>query len=104
MSKNIPATAGAAGLIPYLSARKRHEAMDTWFVLSGGMERLVHVTDKSDENYLEVLKIWAKGLPRVASVEHNPGAGMEALLDRLDKGESAEVINGEYTEVKDAPA
>lgn len=98
-----PPMMNAAGMIPFMSARKRHEAMDTWFVLSGGIERLVHVTDKSDENYLEVLRIWAKGLPKMASTEHTAGAGMEDLLAKLDKGEHAPVINGEYTEVTDAP-
>lgn len=92
---------GHSGLVPYLSARKRHQDMDVWFELSGGVQRLVHITDKSDENYLQVLKVWAKGLPRVAGVEHTAESSIEDLIEARDKAMG--VIEGECTEIKDAP-
>jgi hypothetical protein len=45
-----------------------------------------------------ITKVWAKGLPRAVSNEHNVGAGVEDLLDQLDRADKAKVINGELVD------
>lgn len=105
MSKNLPATTGpAGGLVPFMSARRRHEICDIVFENLGGTQRLEHEANRDHESYWKFMGLWAKGLPRAVSQQHTADAGVEDLLDRLDKATNAKVINGDYTEVEDEPA
>jgi hypothetical protein len=54
---------------------------------------------KSDENYLEFVKLWGKGTARSTNVEVSASEGVEALLEKLDRAENASIINGEAVEV-----
>lgn len=104
MSKNLPAMAGpAGGLVPFMSARRRHEICDIVFENLGGSQRLEHEANRDPDSYWKFMGLWSKGLPRAVSTQHEAGSGLESLLDRLDKGESAKVINADFTEVEDAP-
>jgi hypothetical protein len=50
---------------------------------------------------------WAFGpraCPARSAVQHSADAGVEDLLDRLDKAANAKVINGDFTEVEDESA
>jgi hypothetical protein len=85
-----------------MSARRRHEIMDTVFEMTGGVERLVHQVNKDDASYWEFLKLWGKGLPRVAAVEHGATVGVETLLeklDELDRSDNAKVIEGNVIDI-----
>lgn len=88
--------------MPHMSARRRHEIMDTVFEMIGGVERLAHQVDKNDESYWEFMKLWGKGLPRAVATEHSTSANVENLLDKLDaldRSDKATIINGEATEI-----
>jgi len=90
-------------MVPFMSARRRHEIADIVFENLGGTERLTHEADKSSEAYWEFIKsVWAKGLPKALSTEHNVSDGVESLLDKLDlleRSENAVVI--EATDAED---
>lgn len=81
-----------------MSARLRTETIDALFVASGGFERALDWINKSDENYAEFFKMWARGAVRSTNVELGVDDSVEALLARLDAGEHARVINGEAEE------
>jgi hypothetical protein len=105
MSKNLPAMAGpAGGLVPFMSARRRHEICDIVFENLGGTQRLEHEANRDQESYWKFMGLWSKGLPRAVANQHSADSGMESLLDRLEKGENAKIINADYTEVDDEPA
>jgi hypothetical protein len=84
-------------MLPHMSARRRHEILDTAFEMCGGVERLVHETNRNPESYWEMMKLWGKGLPRAVATEHSVGADVENLLDKLDRAENAKVISGTAT-------
>jgi hypothetical protein len=92
----------SGNMVPFLSARRRHEIMDTAFELTGGVQRLVHEMNRDTEGYWKGMSLWSKGLPRAATTEHTAGTGVEDLLDRLDRADKAKTINGDFTEVPDA--
>jgi hypothetical protein len=103
MSKNLPPMTGpAGGLVPFMSARRRHEICDIVFENLGGPARLEHEANRDPDSYWKFMGLWSKGLPRAVAQQHSADSGLESLLD-VDKGDSAKVINGEFTEV-DAPA
>ena len=107
MSKwnHLPIAVPGCGLLPHISARLRTEIIDAVFVETGGPERLAGWANKSDENYGEFIKIWARGAARHSNVEVNAGEGIEKLLERLDerdRQEGAKVINAEAREISDA--
>lgn len=103
MTKNLPPTVGpAGGLVPFLSARRRHEICDIVFENLGGTQRLEHEANRDSDSFWKFMGLWSKGLPRALSTQHSADAGLEALLDKLDKGENAKVINGDFVEVEDA--
>lgn len=83
----LPTSLPGGELMPYLSAKRRHQVCDVVFDMLGGVERLHAEADKSSEAYWEFMKMWSKGLPRVAHAEVNAGEGFEALLDKLDAAE-----------------
>jgi hypothetical protein len=89
-------------MLPYMSSRRRHEVMDVAFEMTGGVERLAHEMNRSTEGYWEGMKLWAKGLPRIANTEVSVSEGVESLLDKLDQAEREKTIDGAY-EVLDAP-
>lgn len=87
-------------MLPHMSSRRRHEICDVVFEMAGGVDRLAHVVNKSDENFMDFVKnIWAKGLPRAVAMEHNVSEGVEALLEKLDAAERAQTIDGVATEL-----
>lgn len=95
---NLPVQMPGGTLMPHMSARLRTEMIDALFVGAGGYEKALAWVEKSDDNYGEFLKIWAKGAVRSSNVEVGVSEGVEALLDKLDqaaRAENAKVINGE---------
>lgn len=95
----LPLVLPGGQLMPHMSARRRHEIMDTVFEMTGGVERLVHEVNRDRESYWDFMKLWGKGLPRAVATEHSTTPDVENLLDKLDRMENAKVINGEATEV-----
>jgi len=96
----LPAISSLGELLPSMSSRRRHEIVDLAFEMGGGVERLAHCINKSDDTFMDFVKsVWSKGLPRAVAVEHSVSDSVDALLDRLDAGEHADVIEGEATEV-----
>lgn len=101
----LPMTTGAGLMVPFMSARRRHEICDIVFEQLGGVERLAHEAGKDSDAYWQFMtKLWGKGLPRATSTEHSVDNGVETLLEALDKrnGGGAKVINGDFVEVSDA--
>jgi hypothetical protein len=97
--EKLPIVLPGGTIMPHLSARRRHEILDTAFEMMGGVERLVHEAERTPDSYWELMKLWGKGLPRAVATEHSASANVEDLLDRLDKADSAKIINADYTEV-----
>ena len=96
----------SGALLPHMSARLRTETIDALFVGAGGFERALSWIQKSDANYEEFFKLWAKGAARHTNMEIGVSEGVEALLEKLDEQDRASratVINGHATEVYDAP-
>jgi hypothetical protein len=60
----LPIAAPSGLILLQMSAQRRHEVMSQWFEMTGGVEKLVAVSDRNDANYLEILKIWAKGMAK----------------------------------------
>jgi hypothetical protein len=101
MADKFPLTLPGGQLLPFMSARRRHEIVDTVFEMAGGVERLAHVVNKSDENFFEFAKtLWAKGLPRAVATEHNVSESVEDLLTKLDRAENAKTINANVIDVE----
>ena len=97
---HLPVTvADGGGLLPHMSARLRTEIIDAVFHGSGGAERLLAWVDKSDENYGKFLEIWARGAVRSTNVELGVSEGVEAMLEKLDRAQNAQLIDSEATEV-----
>lgn len=97
----LPLTLPGGEMLPHMSSRRRHEVCDIVFEMGGGVDRLAHIVNKSDENFLDFVKnLWAKGLPRAVAMEHNVSEGVESLLDKLDRAENAKTIDGEAKEVE----
>lgn len=68
--------------------------VDAVFHGAGGFDRLLSWVEKSDDNYGEfITKVWAKGTIKPVSNELSLGDGVEALLARLDAGETAKDIS-----------
>jgi len=90
-------------MIPHMSARKRTQTIDALFDAAGGFSRALAWIEKSDENYGEFFKgMWAKGAARPISVEHNSGAGLEEMLEKMDRAANAMTIEGTSRSVDDA--
>lgn len=101
----LPVTTPNGLLVPFMSARRRHEICDIVFEQLGGVQRLAHEAGKDSESYWAFMtKLWGKGLPRATSTEHTVDNGVESLLEKLDQrnGAGAKVINGNFEEVPDA--
>ena len=99
---NLPATLPGGDLLPHMSAKQRRRTIDALYQGAGGDERALAWINKSDDNYGEFFKIWAKGEAKATSVEVGMSEGVEDLLDRLDRAESAQLINGTAQEIDDA--
>jgi hypothetical protein len=98
----LPIALPGGQLMPHMSARRRHEIMDTVFEMTGGVERLAHQVNKDDSSYWEFMKLWGKGLPRAVATEHSATAGVEQLLDKLDaldRSDNATVIDGNVIDI-----
>ena len=86
----LPTTLPGGVMVPFLSARRRHEIADIVFENLGGVERLTHESDRSPAAYWEFIKsVWSRGLPKAVSTEHSVADGVESLLERLDHMERA---------------
>lgn len=83
-------------LLPHMSARMRTETIDALFVGAGGFERALAWVEASEENYGEFFtKVWAKGAARSTNVEVSASEGVESLLEKLDRAERAQTIDGQ---------
>lgn len=85
-----------------MSARMRTEIIDAVFDGVGGAERMRSWVEASDENYAEFLKLWARGAVRSTNVELTASEGIENLLEKLDRADSAKLIDATATEVEAA--
>lgn len=103
MSKRemLPTSLPGGSLLPHMSAKLRTQTIDTLFELAGGHERALAWIEKSDDNFAEFFKIWAKGAVRSTNVELGVSDSLEALLDKLDAAENAKTINATAREVAD---
>lgn len=100
--EKLPLILPGGTMLPHMSARRRHEILDTAFEMCGGVERLVHETNRNPESYWEMMKLWGKGLPRAVATEHSATAGVEDLLGKLDaleRSDNAKVIDGSAVEI-----
>lgn len=98
----LPIALPGGQLMPHLSAKRRHQVMDTVFEMLGGEERLYHEANRDRDSFWEFMKMWAKGLPRAVATEHSVNnESVEELLKRLDRAENARMINGTAHEVTD---
>lgn len=98
----LPMALPGGQLMPHLSAKRRHQVMDTVFEMLGGPERLHHEANRDRDSYWEFMKMWAKGLPRAVATEHSVNnESVEELLKRLDRADNARTINGTAHEVTD---
>jgi len=97
----LPIALPGGEMLPAMSARRRHEICDVVFEMGGGVDRLAHIVNKSDDNFMDFVKnLWAKGLPRAVAMEHQVSDGVESLLEKLDAAEGAKTIDGEAVEVE----
>lgn len=101
-----PITLPGGEIMPYMSARRRHEIMDVAFQMCGGVERLVHEMNRNTEGYWAGVNLWGKGLPRAVATDHSINTkSVEDLWDKLDareadkKAVSAPIIEGSFTDV-----
>lgn len=93
----LPTSLPGCDLMPYVSAKRRNQIVDTLFEMLGGVERM---QAWAENNYGDFMAIWAKGLPRNAATEHSLNTdSIENLLAKLDKAENAQLIDGECTVV-----
>ena len=99
---HLPVALPGGSLLPHMSARLRTETIDALFVGSGGYEKALAWIEKSDENYAEFFKIWAKGAVRSTNVEVGVSEGVESLLEKLDAADRAKTIDATAREVEDA--
>lgn len=67
--------------------------MDYLFQATGGAQRAQDWIEASDDNYKEFFKMWARGASRSSTTEIHASESVEAILARLDAGDSARVIN-----------
>lgn len=96
---HLPAATPGGDLLPHMSANLRRSIVDAVFTGAGGPERMLAWVEKSDDNYEVFLKqIWAPGQAKAVSAELGVSEGVEALLEKLDRAEAAQTIDGEYTE------
>lgn len=77
-------------LMPHMSARYRTAMIDAVFEGAGGFERLLAWVEKSNDNYGEFFKIWAKGAIRSPAVD-----SAEVILENLHASDQAKLINPE---------
>jgi len=93
----LPSSLPGHDLLPYVSAKRRSQIVDTIFEGLGGVERM---QDWADKNYSEFMAIWAKGLPKNSATEHTVNLdSVENLLDKLTREENADIVDGTFTEV-----
>jgi hypothetical protein len=97
-SWRLPTSLPGGDMMPFMSARLRTQTVDALFEAAGGFNRALAWVDKSDENYGEFFKLWAKGAIRPTQIEHTAAEGLEDALARLDAGEHAKVVEGEIVE------
>lgn len=86
---HLPTSLPGGSLLPHMSARLRTETIDALFVGLGGYEKAKAFFQKNDDNYLEFVKIWAKGAARSSNVEVTASEGIESMLKRLDERDRA---------------
>jgi hypothetical protein len=94
---NLPSVLGNT-IMPHMSARARTAIMDEVFQKTGGSDKMAEWVQKNDDNYGKFLQMWAKGAMRPASIENAQAQTLEEMLERLDAGEHAKVINADQPE------
>lgn len=97
----FPMSLPGGQMMPFMSARRRHEVCDTVFEMLGGTERLHHEANRDRESYWDFMKLWQKGLPRAVVAENTNSEGVEEALKRLDAAENAKTINASPSEIHD---
>jgi hypothetical protein len=80
-------------MMPFVSARMRMNTMDYLFQATGGAERAKDWIEENDDNYKEFFRLWARGASKSSTTEIHASESVEAILSRLDAGDSARVIN-----------
>ena len=89
-------------LIPHMSARYIREQFYSVYQSLGGAERLLHEANRDADSYKWFISLMAKLTPREALVQHDHGAAVDSLIDRLDKEDKAKTIEADFVEVSDA--
>lgn len=90
MSAKFPTVTRSGDILPGLSGRRRQEQMDALYEASGGFQRALAWLEKSDENWEKFfLGPYAKGAQRAVTVEHAAGAGLEDLIEKMDRAGNA---------------
>lgn len=86
-------------LSPFMSGQARTRVIDALFEASGGFNRALAWIEANDDNYGQFfIKVYAKGAIRPTVAENAPNAQtVEELLAKIDAGEHAKVVEGEYT-------
>lgn len=102
---NMPVPVPGGSLLPHMSARARTQTVDALFKGCGGYDRALQWIEANDDNYGKFfVNIWAKGVERVAHVEHGMDDGMEAALARLDARAPADPTQAIDAEFSTLPA
>lgn len=102
--RRMPVLLPGGALLTHASGRLRQEQIDALYWGSGGFDRALAWINKSDDNYGDFFKLWARGAARPpAVIETGADAdSIETLLARLDAGEHARVVDGGQTQEDEA--
>lgn len=88
----MPTVTPDGDMLPLLSRRDKEKFALAVLKESGGFDRLVDVLKKDDDKFFEWAKeATVKRLPKY--VEHDVSEGVEALLEKLDAGVHADIID-----------
>lgn len=90
----------AMGMMPFMGKSYVREQFRIAYQLTGGVERLVHEMNRDQDGYWKGIAHLVKLEPREVAVQHN-ASSIEDLIDARDKAMGT--IEGQYTEIKDAP-
>lgn len=91
---HLPVAMPGGSLLPHMSARLRTETIDAVFHNIGGPEAMTAWAESNNENRTKFYEMWSRGAVRSSNVEVGVSDGVEALLEKLDRAESAKLING----------
>lgn len=89
----LPSSGPSGMLVPFMSAARRHQVLDTAFEMVGGTDKLVAEIEKDSAAYWEFMKLWGKGLPKMSAEQHNVGPGVEDLLEQMHARREARMVD-----------